>query len=392
MKKKVAYLSLGLVVLVLLIGSILPGIVERRFNPVLSEAVKQPASAEAEQLHQQLMVVDLHNDALLWRRDLTREARRGHVDFPRMAGGNAGLQVFTTVTQVPYQQNYDSNSLATGDKIRTLAIAQGWPPSTWNSPLQRALYQGRKLERFRQQFDHPVRLIQNQQDLAQLMKDRQAAADTSLPLGVMLGIEGAQALEGRLENLDVLAQAGFRLFGLQHFFDNALGGSQHGVDKGGLTEFGKAVVKRLNQQSLIIDVAHSSQQTVRDVLAISDRPVVVSHTGVYGACQSARNWPDELMQAIARKGGLIGIGFWAGAVCDPSPEGIARAVRYAVDLLGIDQVALGSDFNGAVATTFDVAGLSLVTSALVKEGFTDAQIAKIMGLNALDFFSRQLPP
>lgn len=207
----------------------------------------------------------------------------------------------------------------------------------------------------------------------------------------MLGIEGAHALEADLANIDRLYEAGFRVVGLQHFFDNAIGGSLHGVSKSGLTPLGREAIKRLNKKSMIIDVAHSSQQVVRDVLALSQRPLIVSHTGVYGACASARNVPDSLLKAITEKGGLIGIGFWQEAVCDPSPEGIVRSISYAVELLGIDHVSLGSDFNGSVATTFDVSELALLTSALLESGFSPEQIRKIMGGNIQRFLAQQLP-
>ncbi len=390
MFKKLGILLIVFGVLVALYLLFAPIAVEALLNPVQRSDTDRPSSAGVA-LHNQLFIADWHNDALLWRRDLNQRSRRGQVDFPRMQQGNAGLLVFTTVTQVPMGQNYHLNSDEHFDKITPLVISQGWPLATWQSPLQRALYQGQKLDRFIEQADVPVILVTSQQRLQRLLEQRQLVQADQKPLGVMLGIEGGQALEGKLSNIDVLYAAGFRVVGLQHFFDNELGGSLHGASKSGLTPFGRQVVKRLNEKSMIIDVAHSSLAVIEEVLALSKRPVVLSHTGVYSACASERNVPDALLQAIAAKGGIIGIGFWQGAVCDPSPQGIARTIAAAVDLVGIQHVSLGSDFNGSVATTFDVAELALLTSALLDSGLSPDQIRQIMGGNIRRFLGQQLP-
>ena len=86
---------------------------------------------------------------------------------------------------------------------------------------------------------------------------------------------------------------------MHHFFDNALGGSLHGLDGAGLSAFGEQVVLQAVEMGMVIDVAHSSRQVVRDVLALGQVPVIVSHTGIYGHCQTQRNLPDTLMREIA---------------------------------------------------------------------------------------------
>ena len=123
--------------------------------------------------------------------------------------------------------------------------------------------------------------------------------------GALMGMEGAHPLEGDIKNLDKLYDAGYRLVGLQHFFDNELGGSLHGKTGAGLTEFGKQVVKRALEKNMIIDVAHSSHQVVKEVLAIANKPIVLSHTGIHSHCETKRNIPDDLMQAIANNGGVL---------------------------------------------------------------------------------------
>jgi microsomal dipeptidase-like Zn-dependent dipeptidase len=142
---------------------------------------------------------------------------------------------------------------------------------------------------------------------------------------------------------------------------------------------------------MIIDVAHSSEAVVRDVLALMSKPVIVSHTGLKGHCDSARNISDETMSMVAEAGGLVGVGFWDGAVCTPDLASIAGAVVYAVELLGPGQVALGSDFDGTVTTMLDASELPALTQALLDAGLDDETIRAVMGENAVRFFLENLP-
>ena len=106
---------------------------------------------------------------------------------------------------------------------------------------------------------------------------RGARAGASPP--ALLAIEGAHALDGDPANVEVVADAGYRMMSPSHFFDNAFGGSAHGVAKGGLTDAGREMVERMEARGMLVDVAHASAATIDDVLAIATRPVVASHTG-----------------------------------------------------------------------------------------------------------------
>jgi microsomal dipeptidase-like Zn-dependent dipeptidase len=120
--------------------------------------------------------------------------------------------------------------------------------------------------------------------------------------------------------------------------------------------------------------------------------VVASHAGLRGTCDNPKNLTDDEARGIAATGGVIGIGFWREAVCDVSTDAIVRAIRYAVGLVGIDHVALGSNFDGGSPTPMDAAGLAHLTHGLTSAGFSDEDIAKISGGNALRVFRQVLPP
>lgn len=379
---------LGRGVLLLVVGlaaflTFAPAYVEGQRNGVNRQG-PYPVSEAAADLHGRLTIGDWHADSLLWARDLTLRGQTGHVDIPRLLEGNVAVQVFTAVTSSPAGQNYHENEAGARDNITLLAVGQLWPPRTWNSLVERALYQAERLHGFAEASDG-LRVITSRADLEALL---QARAQGVQAVGGLLGIEGAHALEGDMANLDRLAAAGYRLVGLHHFFDNELGGSLHGVGDAGLTEFGRAVVAEVVARGMVLDLAHSSQQVARDVVAMTDVPLVVSHTGLHSACAAHRNFPDELMAEIVANGadqggGVIGIGFWADVTCDDSPDGVARVIMAAIDALGVEHVSLGSDYDGSVTVGFDASELAALTDALLRAGATEAEVQAVMGGNML---------
>jgi microsomal dipeptidase-like Zn-dependent dipeptidase len=170
-----------------------------------------------------------------------------------------------------------------------------------------------------------------------------------------------------------------------------MAGSTHGVNKHGLTAKGHKMLKRALELGMIIDLAHASDQTIDDVLSIVDRPVVASHGGVRATCNTARNLADRHIRSIAKTGGVIGIGIYKYAVCGKTIDDTVRAIRHVVKLVGIDHVALGSDFDGATETVVDASGLVLITQALQEAGFSDKEIKAIMGMNAVRVLQQTLP-
>ncbi|CAO1651180.1 dipeptidase [Parasphingorhabdus sp. NYA22] len=364
-----------------------PAEFEKQTNMVDGKPLPE-ISAEAQKLHDSLMIVDLHGDTLLWKRKITDSVDRGHIDLERLQAGNVGLQIFSSVTKTPKGQNYDSNSADT-DIITLLAIAQLQPVRTWFSLLERQLYHSQKLDRAVEKSAGAMMSVSTTDDLDKLAAAR---ATPERSIGVLFSAEGLQTLEGERGNLKKLYASGMRMAGLVHFFDNELAGSMHGIEKGGLTDFGRTIVRDMESMGMIVDIAHSSHASVADILKMAKRPVVSSHGGVQAVCGVNRNLTDAEIKGVAATGGVIGLGYWDGAMCDTDPATVAKAVKHVRDLVGIDYVALGSDFDGAVTTRFDTSGVVQITQALMDAGFSEAEIRAVMGLNALRVIKAGLVP
>jgi microsomal dipeptidase-like Zn-dependent dipeptidase len=387
MKKKILIaLVILLIIAAFVFFFVVPPQIEKGMNVTLNPP-PYSSSERAAELHKRILVADLHADSLLWARDLLERGTRGHVDVPRLIEGNVALQAFTIVSKTPRNQNIESNDDST-DNITALAIAQRWPIAAWTSLTERALYQSRKLRDTADRSGGKLTIIRSAADLEAYLERRKN--EPGITAG-FLGIEGAQALDGNLSNIDVLFDAGFRMMAPTHFFDNDLGGSAHGVAKGGLTEKGREMIRQMESRRMIVDLAHASEKTFADAVTMATRPVVVSHTGVRGTCDNARNLSDEQIKAVAKTGGVIGIGYWDTATCGKDAKAIAKAIRYAVDVAGVDHIGLGSDFDGAVTVPFDTSGLVQITDALIAEGFNDTDIEKIMGGNVIRLLKSILP-
>ena len=385
--KRVLLIVLALLVALaaafLLVG---PHLFDRVANRVLNDP-PYVASQRAEKLYEELFVVDLHADPLLWDRDLSQKLTHGAVDVPRLIEGNVAIQSFFIVTKSPWGQNIDDTS-ADSDAITTLVAVQGWPRATWNSLLERALHQSAALHALAAKSGGAMVILKSKADLEAYRAARERG---EARVAGILGLEGAHALEENLDNLDALFRAGIRIIAPTHFFDNAIGGSAHGLHKGGLTQLGKQMIRMMEKQNILLDLAHASSAVIDAAVEISTRPVIVSHTGVRGTCDNNRNLTDEQIRKIASTGGVIGIGYWDTAVCGEDAAVIADAIVYTANLVGAEHVALGSDFDGAVAVPFDTTGLSLIVDALLEQGMSESDIRLVMGENAVRVFTEVLP-
>lgn len=209
---------------------------------------------------------------------------------------------------------------------------------------------------------------------------------------VILHIEGAECIDTRLDALEVFHRAGLRSLGLVWSRPNAFG---HGVpfdfprgpDTGpGLTAAGRRLVRACNRLGIVVDLSHVNEAGFRDVAHLSDAPLVCTHSGVHALSPSPRNLTDAQLDTIAASGGVVGINFHVGFLGADGDEDapaslveIVRHVRYAADRMGIEHVALGSDFDGAAMPQDlrDVTGLPRLMDALREAGFSESDLRRI---------------
>ncbi len=210
--------------------------------------------------------------------------------------------------------------------------------------------------------------------------------------------EGSAPFADPTANLDQWLQRGAALFGLVHTYDNALATSAGKTAsapkvKAGLTAQGRSFVQQLLQRRAVVDVSHASDATALEVIAMATQanvPVVASHSNARSLANHARNLSDELLLAIARTGGVVGINFHSPFLIrtggEASVNDVVKHVRYVVGKIGADHVAIGSDFEGdihAARDLHDVRGFPKLAQALQASGLSNQDVRKIMGLNAL---------
>lgn len=385
MKKWMFKILIGLAIFYGLVVFLAPNFIDKKYNPI-AQLPPYEVSPEAQDLFNSLeFIADLHCDALLWKRDLNQKNNFGAVDIPRLIEGKVTLQAFTIVSKVPFGINFKGNKES--DMLKIQSFAFGRKPNTWFSPFGRAISQCNELQNFAKKSDGQFRVLLSSNDLKKFLSDKKSQP---LITAGFIGLEGLYPLEGNIDNLEKLYQSGVRMMAPVHFIDNELGGSAHGMSHKGLTEFGKKVIQEIEKKKIILDLAHSSPQLIDDVLKIYHKPIITSHTGVQGICPSQRNLSDKHLKAIAQSGGLIGIGFFEEAICGKNAFSIAKSIKYTVDLLGADYVALGSDYDGAITAPFDVTGLNILVEAMLNISLTPVQIRKVMGENVKNFWLKNL--
>jgi microsomal dipeptidase-like Zn-dependent dipeptidase len=378
-------LLLGLT-LPLLIWIVLGLQLERWINRV-DPAPLPPVTPLARRIHDASFVADLHADSLLFGRDLLALGTRGHVDLPRLQLGGVALQVFSLPTVVPFGLNLERNERGRVDLL-TLAGAAQLSPTAVLGPMGRALYRADALQAFALASEGELVMIQTRGDLERLGRAR---LQGSPQIGALLALEGAHALESTPANLERALDAGYRMIGLTHFFDNDYAGSAHGVTQGGLTALGRRTIADMERLGITLDLAHLAPSAIDEALDLSTRPTVSSHGGVRGTCDNARNLSDAHVRRIAEGGGVIGIGYWDVAVCGRAPADVARALAYVVRLAGPEHAALGSDYDGATTVGFDTRQLPALTQALLDEGLEEAEIRLVLGKNVQRVLLQNLP-
>jgi membrane dipeptidase len=307
-------------------------------------------------------LIDLHTDALYehmrGRKDISRRSDVGHLDIPRMKAGGVNGQVFAVwVSPTELKPGeYCDFALKGADAFEAVCArcADSMAPVRTPDELRRTAAAGR--------------------------------------IAAILGVEGGHALEGRLENLDRLFGRGVRVLTLTWCNSNELGDSGGDENKphNGLSALGRQAVRRMNELGMIVDVSHSADRTVFDVLDASLSPVIASHSGVRARRDFNRNLTDEQIRAVAAHGGVIGVVFLPYFLREPEEEASIEDVLDCIDhicrLVGPDHAAYGSDFDGyagALKGLEDVTKMGAIGTGLRRRGFPEADIARISGLNFL---------
>ena len=326
-------------------------------------------SPQTSDLHYNSFVFDAHCDTLghvtsheFFRRDLLQRGESGHLDLPRMREGGINAQIFACFPGVErLGANATSGALQRVEALYELIDA---------APDQ-------------------ITLVQTADDLAPLTPGG--------PIGSILGLEGVEALDGQMRLLRTFHRLGVRNIGLTWDPRNAAADGSGAGTSFGLTPFGRDVVQACNELGVMVDVSHLNDAGLEDVLTISSKPIIASHSNARAVFEHRRNLSDEQIRAIADGGGVIGATFvshflnpdYRKATLDDLLDHIDHLVQAA----GIDHVGIGSDFDGCLPPPELSSGekYPAVAEGLLRRGYAPEDIRKILGENFRRVFLDVLP-
>lgn len=238
-----------------------------------------------------------------------------------------------------------------------------------------------KLCREIQKNEEVVGLARTSKDIVRLKKENKKA--------ILLGIENAYGIGHELSNLKLFKEMGVNYITLSHNGHNDVCDSaSEAPEHQGLSEFGRKVVKEMNRLGIMVDISHTSEKTSFDVVELSSYPIIASHSSAKALCDHRRNLSDELMKAIAAKGGVVQVCLYDGFLSRTAKATIMDAVEhidYIVRTIGIDHVGIGSDFDGGGGIPGVDAANEMInlSTALLRKGYTEAEIGKIWGGNLM---------
>lgn len=357
---------------------------------------------DAERIHQQAIVIDTHNDviyeSIMKGKDIGKRIHSGHTDLPRLKDGGVDVQFFSVWSSEKYGKNTAFS------------------------------YANRQIDSLMKLIErHPdqIKFAKNVNDISSVISEKKIAA--------MIGVEGGHMIEDRIDYLDSLYKRGARYLTLT--WNNSTSWASSAADENnpksglkhkGLTEKGKEIVRRMNELGMMVDLAHVGYQTFFDAIETSTKPVLVSHSNAYAIAKVSRNLRDDQIKAITKNGGVICVNFYSGFLDEkyrsnidliykkyvdpkgndklssdakyakipskgqeelrPSIEAVVDHIDHIVQLAGIDHVGIGADFDGMESTPIgldDVSGYPNLTKTLLKRGYTESDINKILGGNVL---------
>ena len=313
-------------------------------------------------MHQSCVIVDAHCDTLTVLQEQKRElgplSPVGHVDLHRLKDGGVNVQFFAIFVHPSFGELRGIE--------RTLEIID-------------IFYQ--QLEKYGEQ----LALATSKKMIEQIVQQSKIAA--------VLSIEGGEALGNKINMLNIYYQLGVRCLTLTWNGRNSLAdGVNERHTKGGLTRFGTEVVRKMNQLGMLIDVSHLSNYGFWDVLAVSTKPVLATHSNCATLCPHPRNLTDQQIVSLADKGGVIGLTLVPQFISTDKPSLVKYLdhIDYIVNLIGnTKHIGIGTDFDGVDQTLpelSDCSQLSLITEGLTKRGYNEIDIKNILGGNFLRIF------
>lgn len=314
-----------------------------------------------------MKIIDAHCDSILdvlhKRRHLGEPNHEGQADLVSLRKAGVKLQFFAVFIESAYKP-------------------------------ERAVLRGLEgIEVFRREVErhpHLVTLVTSATDLTTL--------ETQEQLGALLTVEGGEALGGQLSMVGVLYRLGVRSLGLTWNQGNELAdGVGVGENHRGLTEFGKTVIKEMNKLGMLVDLAHIAERGFWDALEVSERPVIVSHGNCQRLCSHPRNLTDGQLRALAEQDGCLGITFVPEFIDSETPcvDRLLDHIDHAVEVMGIDHVGFGSDFDGMDSRTPGLetaAALPYLLERLRGRGYTEEQLDKLAWGNWFRVLKQGLSP
>ncbi len=315
-----------------------------------------------EEIHGSSFVVDLHCDTIgkiIDGIDIRKNNKETQIDLPKLLKGGVNLQVFAAWINPKYAPHHCAR--------RALVL-----------------------------IDHIIRLTHIHKEFILIKRADELKKLRKGKIGILLAIEGGDAIEGSLELLRNFQRLGVRIMTLTWNKSNRIGDAALDATKphNGLSEIGKAVVREMEELHMLIDISHSSVKTFWDVYENTEGPFIASHTATSAIRKHRRNLNDEQIRAIGERGGIMGIFFLPGYVSRAKPVRIKHVIEHINhirDLAGIDSLALGSDFDGMSKRTKGLehtGKLPALTRALLKEGYSEKDVKKILGGNFVRLFKR----
>jgi membrane dipeptidase len=342
------------------------------------------------------LIIDGHNDTLLnlykpdrgGGRSFFVKDDKGHIDLPRAQEGGFGGGFFAIFVppNLPdsfFEDRKEGRPTKADIDLYTAPIESVYAQEFTDTLIE-------LLFELEHESDGQLQVVRTVDDLTSCL-DREV-------LAAILHFEGAEAISPDLSNLEEYYKAGLRSIGLTWSRSNAFA---HGVHFGfnespdtgpGLTAEGKQLIAACNRLGVVIDLSHLNEKGFWDVAELSDAPLVATHSAVHKICPSTRNLTDEQIDAIGRSGGIIGLNFHVGFVrpdgkqdSDTPLSNLVDHIVYITERIGVDHVALGSDFDGATMPDElgDVSGLPKLLTALREAGFSEGELSKIAHENWL---------